>query len=801
MPALNEYKRKRNFHASPEPQGKKHSHSSHIYVIQKHAARRLHYDLRLEWDGALKSWAVPKGPSLDPSIKRLAVHVEDHPIEYADFEGNIPKGNYGAGSVIVWDNGTWEPQDDNIRSAYKKGKITFLINGKKLKGLWKLIRIQADPKNWLLMKVKDKYSKSNFEITDKQKLSVKTHHSIEKVAKLTSSIEKHSPFPDKISPQLATLAQMPPDSEEWLHEVKLDGYRFICFINHDNIRLVTRNYNDWTYKFPAIVKALKNLKLKNVILDGELVALDKHSLSNFQLLQNSIDENKEKDLVYYIFDILYHEGKSLFDMPLLKRKALLEKLLKNNNSKKIRYSDHVTGNGIEVYQKACSLGLEGIISKKVDSFYTQQRTRNWLKLKCQKQQEFVIGGYTDPNGNRRHFGSLLIGYYDKKHKLQYCGHVGTGFTDESLKKLYTIMRKHIIPYPPFAPNPLVDKQAHWIEPVLVCIVEFSEWTQDKILRHPSFKGLRKDKPPQKVTLETPKMNKSSPHSSLPKLTHPDKILFPNTQTTKLDLANYYLSIQKLILPHIINRPLSFVRCPQGQNNKCFYQKHLTEIENNHLYKIDIKESNTTRSYTYIKDIEGLLALVQLNILEIHCWNCNVKNVDCPDRIIFDLDPAPEVPWPKVVKAAFFIRDQLDSLQLKSFVKTTGGKGLHIVVPIQPKYIWDAIKDFAGTFVHFLVDKKPSEFVGTMSKEKRKGKIFIDYFRNNRGATSIAPYSTRTKDKPTVATPLSWDELTSRIKPDQFTISNFQSRLKKDPWKDLPSTKQSLNLKYLKNFFK
>lgn len=831
--SLKSYHQKRNFKKTPEPKGKiKSTKGSNLYVIQKHAASHLHYDFRLELDGVLKSWAIPKGPSLDPNVKRLAVQVEDHPLEYGTFEGSIAKGQYGAGTVMLWDKGTWS-SDTDLKKDYQKGGLTFSLQGKKLKGAWKLIRIKSDPKNWLLIKVQDKYARctDDSEITQRKTRSILSNKTIEQLSKYYGNDTKKvttakknkknliykkpttvnktikQEMPHLIKPQLATLVDKPPAGNNWLHEIKFDGYRLLAFIENGKARLMTRGNQNWTAKFPNISKELDKLGLKNAIFDGEVVVLDKRQHPNFQLLQNAIKDNKNSLFIYYIFDLIYFEGRDLSSLPLIERKKILYNVIKSKNNI-LRYSDHVLGSGEKVFKKSCKLSLEGIVSKDINSTYLQKRTHNWLKVKCTKRQEFVIGGYTLPKGKREGFGSLILGIYSKNKKLIYCGHVGTGFNQKSLQSIFKLLKKHETIKMPFEKKPPESKNALWIKPVLVAEVEFSEWTTDRILRHPSFKGMRNDKSPKNIGLEQSISVQNVSSKDLNKnieindehITHPEKVLYPEQDITKLQLFEYYNKVKKWMLPYIINRPLTLVRCPNGYTKQCFYQKHIDKSISSPLKSILIKEKNGKKQYTYLDDEEGLLSLPQLNTLEIHTWGSSINNIEKPDILVFDLDPAPDVKWKEVVAAAFDVKKQLQKLKLKSFVKTTGGKGLHIVVPIKPEYDWDDIKVFTQTFVKYLVQENPEKYIGTMTKSKRVGKIFIDYLRNLRGATFIAPYSTRARANATVSTPIHWEELTTNIKDTSFTIKTIMKRLqkmKRDPWKNFFETKQSLKLDKLK----
>lgn len=825
---LAKYKQKRNFKKTPEPKGKVSIKKSSklLYIIQKHAASHLHYDFRLELNGVLLSWAVPKGPCLDPSVKRLAMHVEDHPLEYGSFEGIIPKGQYGSGTVMLWDKGVWISEDDNPAQSYHQGSMKFILKGKKLKGLWKLIRINHDDKTWLLIKAKDEFTESikKYDITVEEPNSVVTDHTLDEIAdtsrnvwgkkglekaKIKKSIVnkftpklnfnlKPSVVPKKISPQLATLVDKPPSGKQWLHEIKFDGYRIIAIKSKGKTSLFSRNNKDWTSKFKSIAEEVDKIPIENLIFDGEIVVLDENKKSDFQALQNALKDNSQNKFYYYIFDLIYYDKYNLTDLTLLKRKEYLKKVL-NFSSKNLCYSDHIAGSGKEIFEKSCELSLEGIVSKDSTSQYECKRTHTWLKSKCIKRQEFVIGGYTNPHGARNNFGALLLGTYNKRGELIYNGNVGTGFTSSSLSSLHKLLQKYHSSTNPFTTRSPKIKEITWVKPVLVGEVEFTEWTKGGNLRHPSFKGLRVDKKSQHVTRETPVLIENiNPVKKIKypfKLTNPDKILYPEDKISKEDVAKYYENIQKWILPFISNRPLTLVRCPAGYK-ECFYQKHITHSSPESLQSVTIKEKNGKSEYIYINNAAGLLALPQLGVLEVHPWGSRIEDIEHPDQIILDLDPSPEVPWKEVVAAAKDIKNHLLKFKLKSFVKTTGGKGLHVVVPIKPEYNWDEIKNFSKTFVTFLEKSKPEKYISKMSKQQRKGKIFIDYLRNQKGATAVAPYSTRARLHAPVSTPLAWNELTNNFYDTYYTISTVLARLKKlktDPWKDFFKTRQSLNL--------
>ncbi len=823
--SLKKYNTKRDFDKTSEPLGKKEKplkSNPRRYVIQKHAASHLHYDFRLEMNGVLKSWAIPKGPCLDPKVKRLAVQVEDHPLPYGSFEGLIPKGQYGGGAVMLWDNGTWE-EIKEPKKGINKGNLSFILKGKKLKGKWELVQIKSDPKNWLLIKSDDKQAKalSDFDITEEKPLSIVSKKSMDEIKEGSKKIWKSDTTPTQktsakkeiidikkikmdlnlnkkklpveVFPQLATLVDKVPPNDNWIHEIKFDGYRLIAHLEK-KVKLLTRGQKDWTSKFPTVKEALENLNLKNTILDGEVVVLNDKGHSSFQLLQHALSEaSPDAFMVYYVFDLLYYEGYDLTGLDILKRKALLKNSLSNNTSDIIRFSDHVVGNGEALFQKASQLSLEGIISKEIHSPYCQKRTKNWLKIKCSNRQEFVIGGFTKPQSSRQYIGSLLLGVY-KGDKFIYCGHVGTGFDSSTLKMLYAMFMKNKIPTMPFESVPLISNVAAWVKPSVVIEVEFTEWTEDGILRHPSFKGIRQDKPVKEIKRETKKSSsKKEPHF---KLTHPDKILFPESKITKLDMAKFYNSISKWILPYIINRPLSLVRCPDGREGQCFFQKHLNTNDHSDDALFEAKPNNKNETFIYIKNIEGLLKLVQMNVLEIHPWGAKADKPEKPDFMIFDLDPAPDVPWKKVIEAAFRVKEELEKIGLTSFVKTTGGKGLHVTIPFQRLYTWEQVNHFSKLFAEFMASKYPKDYISVMSKQKRGGKIFIDYLRNHQGATAIAPYSIRARENAPIATLLYWEELSPKITSTQFTLKTLPKRLaalEGDPWEGFFEIKQKLPL--------
>lgn len=855
--SLRTYKKKRDFKKTREPAGRVHKgRSRHRFVIQKHAATRLHYDFRLELDGTLKSWAVPKGPSFNPDDRRLAVHVEDHPIEYGSFEGTIPQGQYGGGTVMVWDRGTWESIDGDPSAAYAKGKLKFVLKGRKLSGGWALVRMRSrddDSKdNWLLIKEHDEYADPQRDIIEEEPDSAASGRSMDEIAgakrgrvwqsdgktsakraKSTvatkqSTRAKPKPIevpeisaaqkraqPSSVKPQLCTLVREVPEGDGWVHETKFDGYRIVAFTKNGKTRLMSRNDKDWTRRFPAIAEAVSALG-QDCILDGEVVVLQKDGRSDFQALQNILRSGGTPNVVYFAFDLLHLNGYDLTEVPLSERKAALKELLTGTGRGPIRYSEHIEGEGAAVFKNACRLSMEGVVSKRADSPYLHGRGAYWLKTKCIKSQEFVICGYTPPGGARVKFGALMIGYYEGK-ELRFAGKVGTGFTHDSLvaiaQQLHTRTRdKSPFVNPPRGPE---ARGVQWVDPELVCEIEFTEWTTDGRLRHPSFKGLREDKPARKITRELPvkdvemaskkvaRAKKTTATKSAPKpnsatirgvtITHPDRELYPEG-ITKLDLVEYYDRMADHILPYLADRPLTLVRCPQGRQQKCFYQKHLTEGMPEHVRGVPIREKEGRAEYIVIDSREGLLELANLGVLEFHVWGSRADDVEHPDTIVFDLDPGPGVSSAQLAQGALLMRDVLDAVGLRTFVKTTGGKGLHVAVPIKPQHTWNQVKEFAHTVALQIAQDDPKRYTANMSLAKRKGKIYLDYLRNGRGATFIVPYSTRAREHATVSMPLRWEEINGKIDPARWTIANTETRLKglkKDPWVEFLKVRQSL----------
>jgi bifunctional non-homologous end joining protein LigD len=846
--ALEEYRRKRDFRKTPEPAGsslaRKKATAPLAFVIQEHKARRLHFDFRLELDGVLKSWAVPRGPSLDPGEKRLAVEVEDHPLDYGGFEGVIPEGQYGGGTVLLWDRGTWIPTDPDPAAAHAKGMLKFELRGEKLHGNWALVRMGGKAArerrpNWLLVKERDDAAvpQSGDAVVADNPLSVETGRSLEAIAsdrdRVWDSGKGEATPPRRLDripgarkgrmsvdlkPQLATPATAAPAGPDWLHEIKYDGYRLFARLEQGKVRLITRNGLDWTAKFPELASALGQLPVGTALIDGELVHLAANGTTNFSGLQDAIASGKTGALNFFAFDLPYRDGWDLTQASLEDRKAALADLIPPDAEGMLRYSDHQIGQGPAVLRQASSLGLEGIVSKRRDAPYRSGRGGSWLKVKCRNREEIVVIGFTDPEGNREGFGALLAGYYDPAGTLRYAGRVGTGFSAARLGDLRKELDRLAVNDPPVVlPKEAPRKGVHWVRPELVAEVEIAGWTADAILRHASFQGLREDKSPREVVYNpgdmpaadqpTSQMKSGSTTTDVTsrgrdgslefegvRLTHPDRILYPADGLTKLDLARYYQAVSDWAVPHLAGRPLTLVRCPGGQGKPCFYQKHLGKGAPVAIGHVDISEDGKTVSYPVIDDLAGLIGLVQMDVIEIHPSGAAANKLDTPDRITFDLDPDEGLPWPRVTEAAIGIRDALLAIGLHSFVKTTGGKGLHVVVPLQPKLDWDEVKAFTKWVADQIVAQSPEGFTANQTKRARRGRIYIDYLRNSRGATAIGAYSPRARPGAAVSTPLFWEEVENGERPEGFTVVTVPQRLaalKTDPWAEIGKLRQSI----------
>jgi bifunctional non-homologous end joining protein LigD len=823
---LKEYSGKRDFTRTPEPAGSASKGDGREFVVQKHAARRLHYDLRLELDGVLKSWAVTKGPSLTVGEKRLAVRTEDHPIEYLNFEGNIPKGEYGAGSMIVWDRGRWEPEGDP-QKGLAKGHLAFTLDGSRLKGRWHLVRMRPrfgeKTEPWLLIKSDDAFARGagDREITDEVTTSQFSGRTNEELAAAGEVRKDHAaganvakarkaflPIISKLSgartgllpvflePSLALPCEKPPSGPKWIHEIKHDGYRMQARIDGRKIRLLTRKKLDWTERFLSIADALRALGLGSALIDGEIVVEDASGISSFNDLQADLKTGRLDRFRYFVFDILYCEGFDLTKATLMDRKGLLQQLLAILPlGSPIRFSEHLDVDGPTMLEHACRFGLEGIVSKRADLPHRPGRGDHWLKSKCLERQEFIILGYITSTAASRSVGSLALGYYDKQN-LVYAGRVGTGWSQQQARSLRDQLETISAIKPSFAkPLPAgTEKDVRWVKPRLVCEIEYRGWTGDRLLRAAAFKGLRDDKSADEIVLEAPPKRPrpvTAPDRETIRLTHPERILWEDAGITKQGLADFYASIADWVLPHVAGRPLSLMRCPLGTAAKCFFAKHPWQGLDKSVRGVDTGDKEPMLA---IDDVTGLISLVQAGVVEIHPWGSTIDQLEQPDRLVFDLDPGEGVPWEAVIDAARDVRDRLAAFGLQSFVKTSGGKGLHIVAPIQPEAGWDEVKMFTKAVAETMAKDRPNRYVATIAKRARSARIFVDYLRNDRGATAVAAYSTRALPRASVSIPLNWEELSPGLRSDHFTLGNVLHRLtslKRDPWQGFFNIRQRL----------
>ncbi|HEX7052510.1 MAG TPA: DNA ligase D [Burkholderiales bacterium] len=777
---LERYREMRDFSATPEPSGRETRRAPARgrlrYYVQRHAATRLHYDFRLELDGVLKSWAVPKGPSLDPADKRLAMQTEDHPLDYGDFEGVIPEEQYGAGEVLLWDQGTWRAEDRDPLAALRKGRLHFRLQGEKLAGAWVLTRTRGDEDRpaWLLIKRNDEAARPGYDVIEQRPESVKRKPRRAKYG-------KRSALPQFVTPQLATLVSAPPKGGQWIYEVKHDGYRMLARLTKRDARLLTRSGKDWTDKLPRLARELKRLGLDESWLDGETVALREDGRASFQRLQNAFESGRDAGIVYYVFDAPYLGGEDLRALPLAERKRRLEQAVKWSAA--VRFSDHLEGEAGEVLDRACALGLEGLIGKQADAPYTAGRSRAWIKLKCRPRQDFVIAGYTAPRGSRTGFGALVLGTYDARMKLRYAGKVGSGFDERLLSHLSAKMAALRRADSPLA-DPPRERGIRWLKPRLVCEVAYTERTDDGILRQASFVGLREDIAPKSVGEERAQPPPGEDALRGVKITHPRRVIYPALGFTKLDLARYYDAVGEHLLPHLAGRPLTLVRCPDGAEGECFYQRHLAMGAS----PGDVKTFRRLRSskgyYIYVDSLRGILSVVQNGAIEMHTWGATLPDTRHPDRITLDLDPGDDLAWRELRRAAETTRTVVEGLGLKCFLKTTGGKGLHVVVPIARRLGWDEVKAFSRLIAEFLARAEPGSFTSRMAKAGRAGKVFVDYLRNSQTASAVSAFSARARRNAGVSTPLHWDELGADDLRDRFTVLSVPARLatlRGDPW--------------------
>lgn len=848
--SLDDYNRMRDFSATSEPaagkrSGKKTAKDHALqFCIQKHDASRLHYDFRLELDGALKSWAVPKGPSLDPKVKRLAVHVEDHPIDYATFEGSIPEGHYGAGDVIVWDRGVWIPQDDPAE-AYAKGKLKFELKGEKLGGLWNLVRTHMPGKQeqWFLIKHQDGAARpeSDYDVVAAEPDSVLSDRTIvakkpktaakpkpvkkpasparnEKSAPLTGA--RKAKLPEMLKPQLATLVEKAPGGE-WSYEIKFDGYRIMARIDHDEVKLFTRNGHDWTHKLPRQAQALAALGLESAWLDGEMVVANEQGVPDFQALQNAFDSGRSGNILYYLFDMPYLNGVDLREVPVEERRVALSTVLNPNKDPLLRFSDSFSEEPQALLNSACQMQMEGLIGKRLGTPYVSRRSSDWIKLKCKHRQEFVVVGFTDPKGSRNAFGALLLGLHDRDSgELRYAGKVGTGFNETTLKRIYEQLKplqtKKIPVVNP--PSGFDAKGVHWLKPTLLAEVAFAEMTKEGSVRHAVFHGLRDDKPAEDITEERPKAVKTSaakkttaekPSTPAKKkatpapsqiglgegkvrITHPDRVIDASSGSTKVQLAEYYASVAEWILPELKDRPVALVRAPDGIAGELFFQKNAERLAIPGISTLD--KALTGQPVMIINNAEALIGAVQMSTVELHTWNATSDNLDKPDRFVLDLDPDPALPWKSMVEATQLTLSVLDELGLKAFLKTSGGKGIHLVVPLTRKLGWDEVKDFSHAIVSHMAKLLPERFSAVSGPKNRVGRIFIDYLRNGLGATTICAYAVRAREGLPVSVPIFREEVGELKGGNQWNIHTVHERLAEvgdEPWKDLKKTRQSI----------
>jgi bifunctional non-homologous end joining protein LigD len=836
---LKTYKSKRNFALTSEPADGGESVAGALqFVVQKHWASRLHYDLRLELDGAMKSWAVPKGPSYDTADKRMAVQVEDHPIAYNSFEGTIPDKQSGAGKVIIWDKGSWIPLGD-ARQGYAEGKLKFELRGHKLKGHWTLVRMKGKGDKqppWLLIKEKDEYVRpaSEFSVVDEMPDSVAGRNvlpaaangaapahksgklkSVPAVTVAAPAGARKAALPQTLSPELATLVDGPPlNGDDWIYEIKFDGYRLLARIDSGRVQLFTRNGHDWTHKMPALAASLSKLPLASAWLDGEIVVPGATGTPDFQLLQNAFDSQNTSKIIYYLFDMPYCEGWDLTGVALEARRDALHNVLQTTGAADLRFSEVFEAAATDIVTSACAIGLEGVIGKRRGSPYTQRRSADWIKLKCGLRQEFVIGGYTDPKGSRAGLGSLLLGVHDRSGQLHYAGNVGTGFDEKTLRGVRQALDAIPASSSPFAAPGEHDARAHWVKPQLLAEVAFGEWTREGRIRHSVFHGLRTDKPAKLIAREqavhAPATRKaamktsnaplqpsgSRANSALPpdlKVSHPDRVIDPSTGITKIELVRFYALVAPLLMPHLEGRPVSLVRATDGVSGELFFQKHPDTAKLPGVRQLDPALDPGHEPLVEIATAEGLTSCAQFNVIEFHTWNAVKSRIDRPDRMIFDLDPGEGVAWPHMQEAAVLVRTLLTGLGLVSFLKTSGGKGLHVVVPLKRLHDWDAVKDFSHAIVRHLAQTIPQRFVAKSGPRNRVGKIFVDYLRNGFGATTACAWSARARPGLGVSIPVDWDELAKLRSSAQWTVQNIHERLDvgNEPWTEYEKSRQSL----------
>ena len=824
------YRAKRDFSKTPEPSGAVAAVAGDdlAFVVQKHRARQLHYDLRLEMDGVLRSWAVAKGPSLDPKVKRLAVATEDHPMEYGSFEGVIPAGQYGGGTVMVWDRGHWVPQGEPA-ADFAAGQIKFRLAGSKLKGGWTLVRTTRADNQWLLIKERDIFAvpEADGVVTETAPDSALSARSIEQIAAAgqaatTAASRKRTRVPPRrlanavkgalprgMRPQLAATAAKPPAGTGWLHEIKHDGYRTIAELDGGAARLLTRNGHDWTDRYGAVAAALTRLPCKSAVLDGEICVQTPEGRTDFGLLKEALSAGHDGALVYLVFDLLYLDGYDLRATPLIERKVALEALLDpvSEDGLPVQFSEHMAGRGADVYAQAAAMGLEGIIAKRASGGYASGRSRDWLKIKSVQSDGFTIVGYT-ASAAAGGLGALLMAADDGEAKsgLRYVGRVGTGFDEATVATLLPALRKLARKTPAVAiPREAVDSEVRFVRPKLVADVSYGGWTRDGNLRHAAFRGLREDvsdggsapaAPPVPTEVTRPARQVTDRDLANIWVTNPDRVMFGAGGPSKLDLVMYYAQVGDWILAELARRPVTLVRCPTGDVADIFYQRHGGSGIPREVKRVPLREEGGKgrADYLYIDDAKGLLALAQFGVIEFHPWGCRVDKPERPDRVVFDLDPDEGLDWREVVDAATQVRDELADLGFAAYVRTTGGKGLHVVTPVARRHNWAAVKGFSRAFVTRLAAREPTRYTATSGAKNRRGRIFIDYLRNGRGATAAGSYSLRARPGAPAATPLTWAELDDVDDPaifDHATVARRVAALTQDPWYGIDGTATSI----------
>ncbi|TCP09839.1 DNA ligase D [Caldimonas thermodepolymerans] len=817
------YHARRDFRHSPEPAGRtagrRRPARTLQFVVQRHDARRLHYDFRLEWDGTLKSWAVPKGPSLDPQVQRLAVEVEDHPLDYARFEGTIPQGHYGAGDVAIWDRGTWVPEDEDVAAALQRGKLHFELHGERLHGSWVLFRTSGS--QWMLRKRRDAHARPG------------DGDGVLRASAPTASARRPpraghgDPLPEWIAPQLATLVERPPQDARWVYEVKYDGYRMLARLDGREVRLYSRNGLDWTARLPRLAQRLSRLRLGPGWLDGEIVVMDTHGRTDFHALQAQLD-GPATDVEYVVFDVPWWQGQDLRDAPLSRRLAVLDGIFDALPADaalgRSRPLDphHV---GQAVLDAACRMQLEGLIGKRLDAPYRSGRSPHWIKLKCRAEQEVVIGGYTEPRGSRGHLGALLVGVWGEDGQLDYAGRVGSGFDAATLAALHARLAPDERATCPFRHRPALPgaSRVHWVQPHHVAQVRYATWSRDGLLRQASYAGLREDKPAREVVRErarpvqetatmptaaTPARSSHRPRAPRDddtvmgvRVTHPGRVVYGTPRVTKLEVVRYHEAMAEYLMPHLRKRPLSLLRCPQGAGGECFFQKHIETRLPPGVVGVEVPASDGPDTQVMVSRPEGIVALAQYGTLELHTWGARTPRLEKADRLTMDLDPDPTLPWSQVVEAARLTRVLLEELGLRPFLKTTGGKGLHVVVPLKATRGWDEVKAFARAVATRLASVAPQRFTAQLSKSRRRGRIFVDYLRNGRGATAIAAYSLRARDGAPVAMPLHWDALSPHedLRGARFNLHNAAAHVAdaEAAWADYDASRATLTVKMMK----